>query len=554
MIKKIITLILLFTGVLFSDDYYIGTASAKYDGDEYQTKINARLRALNDVIMQIYSSVNANSHLLEQTKSGKINNIYRESVNSSSKAIVREWEEIDSWWVGDFYWVKLRVKKSNVISMVDEPVKKRIVSIIDTVKEKVIKKQIKIEKKPIEAQWQYKKKQTRMKPHYPVQHTTIMQPLKGNQLERVYDKNDLNSGFFMLRRKFSANEYFFYKGAKKKNAKNRLSVFLIPKGKSLYDFMDIKFYTTIPTSHKSDITDVYYDKSAIYAENTTSLYFHDDKKGWNFINKLDHNQSMLTIDSSPRGAQLFINNKYVGLTPYNVGKISDPYVMIRLKKSGFYIQDYFLSLSSGKPMDKKIILNAMPLPIHGIYLDPETHMVDDDQSLSSLDSALIALRESVEIVKVKIKIRGNSNELTKKLQKNRNLLMLVENYHKDIKNRMYSQYFMTNALNLDNYDKADQCYVLNTEITRQNYKTRLREDKDRYSKIGLDRRMFLNGRLHVPINEKDEFERNIKQTYYKLSYKKIKMENKTQYQIKRFSILYRKKEYVFLGKCRVEQN
>lgn len=346
---------------------------------------------------------------------------------------------------------------------------------------------------------------------------TIYEPPQNNvitNLAQITDTTMLRRSNFFIRRKIKHNVYALFDGVRQSSTK--LSAFLLPDNKKPLHFIKTKFYSKNGDDPNNDISEIYFDQNFIYAENIVTLYYVDEKNNWQSIRMMESPLANLTVLSQPSNAQVFINGKYVGQTPYYLGKPTTSYAIICVKKQGYYLSEYFTSLSEGSAVTKKFILRPMPEIRYGTFLNPDYYYGEDKGSWENLLSMIEMVDKQISILN-----ENKSYNLAERLKKLYILKRRLEQYKHSLENRLYSQYHHVEI-------KIPESLVLNTQL-----------------KNGL----ILKGKFLIPNGKAREVVLNKEQCYFRLAYKR----QGKQYKILALYLLYRTDEYLFEGVCGFEK-
>lgn len=92
------------------DNYYIGIGVAETNSKNYIEV--ATQNALNNLINEIITIVKSESELHKEEKETSFSEKYKLDISTSSKAIIKDYETVDTYNRKGYYWVYLRVSKS----------------------------------------------------------------------------------------------------------------------------------------------------------------------------------------------------------------------------------------------------------------------------------------------------------------------------------------------------------------------------------------------------------------------------------------------------------
>lgn len=321
---------------------------------------------------------------------------------------------------------------------------------------------------------------------------------------QIADTTTLRNSKFFLRKKFG-NKYCLFDGIRQSGSK--LSVFKLPDGKKPLHFARVKFYRKEDDNLNNDIEEVYFDDNYIYVENIIRICYINENGILDYINMISNAYSPITVLSEPEGAQVFINNEYVGETPYYLSSSKEPYIVIRVRKKGYYVLEYFASLLSNEGITKKFVLMKMPKVYYGsVYLEPNSYYAEDSSSLNNLNEMISKVDNDIKML-----AEGNIHDLSNNFQ---NLYMtkrFLNQYKTELDNRIYRQYFSAYNLNIEK---------------------------------GVHDVLLLRGKFDIPINEIENVKLNLDECYLKMEYKR----EGNHYRYVALSLLYGKREYLFNGK------
>jgi hypothetical protein len=575
----------------YSDLYFIGRGSALKSYDIDKSNKEARLRALNDLTLQIQSEVTAKNTLQ--------NNTYIENVEIRSNVILKKWRETKVWEKDGYIWSEVILNKDDYYSSIDEYIKEinneidynlnmskngtitnrlefyikalnlsqnfdnerfnnikfSIQNFIDNIK--IVPKSKNCNTTYIDAkvfvdnmldsslniEWfiqnnkvvgslklddikltllkygvlfsnvvinpsnnvipndyeSFVMPKIRIDTIYNISNKIIVEPVQ------IVDTISLRNSKFFVRKRYG-NDYSLFSGIRANNSK--LSVFTMSEDIKPLNFIKTKFYRNTNGNFNNDIEEIYFDDNNVYAENVIKIYYINDNK-WDSISMVENFTSQLTVVSEPIGAQVFINNEYVGVTPYYMSKSEKPYAIIKIKMNGYYISEYFTSLLLKNGITKKFILKKMPELKYGVFIDPDSYYAEDVNSVKNLNTMLKSISTRIgELKKIKNFIGDDLFDLyhiQKKLLK----------YEEELENRVYCQYISVNN---------------NLNLTKS---------KNIIGNLSID------GSFDIPTKDFQNININVNQCFIKLEYKKY---NEEFYRYGGIYLVYLNHEYLFNGK------
>jgi hypothetical protein len=326
---------------------------------------------------------------------------------------------------------------------------------------------------------------------------------------QIADTLSLRNSKFFVRKNYN-NEYCLFDGIRQSNSK--LSMFILPENTKPLNFIKIKFYKNINCNLNDDIQEVYFDDNYIYVDNLARIYYIDSIGEWKYMDMIKNSLSQLTVISEPIGAQVFINDKYVGLTPYYLSSSIEPYAIISIRMNGFYISEYFTSLLGGNSITKKFILKKMPELKYGTYIEQNSYYAEDNGSSNNLNDMINMISNRMSLLEKQYKYMNDEKyELY-------SIFKYLNEYRNRLNNRIYCQYF---------------------SIDKKIKLSRVNQIKEIIGNLAIE------GNFDIPIHEFENISLNIDQCFLKLEYRKERGE---YYKYVGLSLLYRTSEYRFNGK------
>lgn len=581
------------------NSYFIGRGSSIKSYDIDKSYREAKLRALNDLILQIKANV--------KSENSVYNNQYFENIEVKSDVIVRRWKESKTWEKDGYIWSEVILNKNDYYESVEEykeDIKNKIRYNIDMTKYGTIRKRLEFYLRALELSEKFDKNlfniivkdaqdfidNIRVIPkidcfnlscisseiyigdnidsslfiewhikddkfsgsfiidnlkvklfNYGIVFSNIIVEKidstlsinNGNResyltpkirIDTIYHMKDnkiicnniqiadtltLRNSKFFIRKRINGN-YALFNGIRQSNSK--LSLFILPKDKKPLDFIKIKFYKEVSNDLNNDIEEIYFDDNYIYVDNIIKIYYINNNGEWEFMDMVKNSLSQLTVLSEPNRAQVFINNRYVGETPYYLSDPLEPYAVITIKKNGFYSLEYFTSLFNNSAITKKFVLRKMPELKYGTYIDQNVYYAEDKSSADNLDSMINFISEKVKLLESKYRYMSND------IYELYDISRFLNRYREDLKKRIYCQYIPINKK-----------IVLN----------RTNQIKDTLCGLKLD------GYFDIVPYEIEDINLNIEQCFLKLEYRK---ESGECYKYFALSLLYGTKEYRFNGK------
>ncbi len=414
---------------------------------------------------------------------------------------------------------------------------------------------------------------------FPVAGSPVIKPYSGNTLNQIHEMPILEQDQLLLRRRFSPKEYGLYIGKKDISTFKTLSVFEPASGMTVDMFIQRKLYLQETENPNMDIANVYFDNDYIYVENVAKLYYFE--KEWNVLTMAQQKGSQLTVTSHPESSFVFIDGVKRGITPVTIEKVSKPFFMLTLKKRGYYIQDFFISMEDKKEMLKRFILSPMPSHVEGTYIDPDTYFSESKESVEALDAQIKKLEKRIRDQKVEnadsinqfeksyppfkeqgefektvdflqrkdVYQRKKANEKIElvsrgspKVIKFEESLLRLTNYRTQIENRLYNRYFPADIIMLSRYEPDLGYFPVDIKIDRGGHS------------------FTFTGILEMPISKAPDLKDNLTQSLLKLTYRNRILKQggdlekmKILYEYTKFSLLFKGGEYTLEGKCNFQK-
>lgn len=187
--------------------------------------------------------------------------------------------------------------------------------------------------------------------------------------------DSLSEQGFLLRRKFGRREYSLFPGTMRVGAYQTLFAFRLDSLPWLAR-LKTKFYSIARAQWFQDLDDLYFSGDLILATQPL-LHWHDGEK-WHELKSLPRKPVRLNVTSSPSSADIYLDGRWVGKTPYVKLGLTQPYVMIRVEEKGHYRREEPVNLSIQSeilvhwPLHPLLPADALPpgdsLPLAGFML------------------------------------------------------------------------------------------------------------------------------------------------------------------------------------------
>jgi hypothetical protein len=174
----------------------------------------------------------------------------------------------------------------------------------------------------------------------------IIIPFEGTTLKQLSTVPALEFGQVLLRRKFGASEYGLYIGKMNEKAYSQLSAFRPPQSMNINNILNLKFYQQETRNNDLDIQNLYFDNDFIYAENTAKLFYRDT--GWQSISMLESKPWLLQVNTVPSGADIYLDGKLCGRTPFSSNALFAPTVLLKISKDNYYSIDALVESKAGQ--------------------------------------------------------------------------------------------------------------------------------------------------------------------------------------------------------------
>lgn len=387
----------------------------------------------------------------------------------------------------------------------------------------------------------------------------------------------MNNDELILRRRFSATDYGLYRGKKNTKGFKRLCAFNPPPDMTTALLVHKKLYFKISDNANMDIADIYFDNECIYAENTVTLYYHD--QSWHSVTMQKPYPSTLVIQTNPPQATVSIDGVIRGKTPLELSDLLSPYVILQVKKEHYYQRDLFVSLEGYPQRIVTINLHKMITPVQGVYISPDTYTAETPCSIRELYEQIERLQEKLRMEQEQNRMKIaqfeqqypelpaqgefektadylQKKELHEKRKQRGTMAILVNSaprintiekalekllaYRVMLENRLYHCYFATQTIPLHRYEPDAEYFPLSFHIDDQGHTFQF------------------NGTVRVPIYYAPMFKQSFDSARLRITYRNriFKQENaaaKILYEYIQLAIILKGKEYIMEGNCRFPQ-
>ncbi|MFC1585192.1 formylglycine-generating enzyme family protein [Fibrobacterota bacterium] len=217
--------------------------------------------------------------------------------------------------------------------------------------------------------------------------------LSGKVLKSV-NISEPEIGKFYLRRKTQENEYELFEGTMKEGAYEKLYAFEIP-GTRFKDRISFKYYDKPKVPWHKDLYDIYFDEFLIYVPHRAKLFYMIDGIPRR-INALKEKPFLLTVFTRPPEARILVNGSYQGLSPMNISGITSLGLLLNAQKDGYYEEDAFLDLQSGKPLIKTFNLTKKFSSESPELVDLDTYLAENTANHKELNSRISLLKKELK--------------------------------------------------------------------------------------------------------------------------------------------------------------
>lgn len=411
---------------------------------------------------------------------------------------------------------------------------------------------------------------------FPVSGSSIIKPYTGNNLTQIREMPILESDGLLLRRRFSPGEYGLYIGKKDIATFENLSVFEPASGMTADMFIQRKLYLQETENPNMDIANVFFDNEHIFVENAAKLFFFE--KEWQVLTLAKQMGNRLTVISYPESASVFIDGIKRGITPVTIKNLSTPFFMMSIKKREYYILDFFISMENRIELSKEFVLSPLPDAVKGTYIDPDTYISENKESVEALDAQIKELEKRIRFQKKEnadsidqfeknyppfqeqgefektadflkrkdVYQRKKANDKVELVSRGspkvielEESLMRLTTYWTQMENRLYHRYFPTDVIQLSRYEPDLGYFPVDIKINARGHS------------------FTFAGILEIPISKAPDLKNNLSQGLLKLTYRNRILRQggdldtiKIFYEYTKFSLLFKGGEYTLEGKCK----
>ncbi len=409
----------------------------------------------------------------------------------------------------------------------------------------------------------------------PASGNTVIEPHVADTLVQIEEMPELIPSDIVLRRRFGPQEYALYLGKRHKDAHTSLSAFMPPRGYTVKDFVYKKLYVRETDNPNMDMTNVYFDNEMIYVENAAKIFYRDN--GWHMIPLLERMHTTLYVTSVPESALVTVDGVEYGTTPVTLRNLRSSFVVVAVRKEGYYQAESFVNLEESDAVTKKFVLPAMISSTEGTYLNPYSYTFEYTASVEELDIQIERLKRKIawqkskneeEIVKYEeeyppfkpqgefektddflrrkelydeekksgrlaLKVKGDP-----KVHKLETELLKLTRYRAEIEHRLYHRYLSTSVVHLNRYEPDMEYFPVDIRVNEAGHN------------------FVFTGVVEIPLAVARGFKENLHLGRLKLTYRnrifkqgELGTETRILYEYTRLSILFRGSEYTLEGKC-----
>ena len=377
----------------------------------------------------------------------------------------------------------------------------------------------------------------------------IIIPFEGAVLSQVNEAVLLKDSEVLMRRRFSTTQYGLFTGKIDTRAYPKISVFRQPAGMGILSAITFKYYSKEVNNPDLDLPNVYFDNEFVYVENAARLFYFDST--WRKLDMIADRPSLLSINSEPQGADVYVDGILKGVTPWQSGPLFTSSVVVKARKDGYYIQESFVNLQGGDAASKNFSLSKKVMFADGSEVDPQAFTAENTESVEELElrigelknvivekkqkmkQALIDFESSYPVLQPKDEFEKTpdfnsrsaryevckdsaltdvKNEWQNRIASVDQAAVKVEQYKSTIESRIYSKTFSTDSLVLKFYDSDKETFPVSFNVTDGMFDFKL------------------TGTLSIPVEAARELKQRINDGVLVVSYrnKTIKVQTKGQ--------------------------
>ncbi len=409
----------------------------------------------------------------------------------------------------------------------------------------------------------------------PASSNAVVEPLSNDTLTTLQKPRQRNPGEIILRRRFESDVYALYLGKRTKDSYNTLSVFKPPQPFGIDNFIGRKLYLQQTDNPNMDIANVYFDNECIYVENAAKIFFFED--GWNKIPMTEPGTRALNVLSYPESATVIIDGIERGRTPLHLSAMASAYIIVKVRKEGYYCTESFVNLHSEQETTRNFVLQEMIPSTEGSYCDPNAMTAENPEGLAELEEQIETLKKSLDQQKEKsrdalerfetefpeflpqgefektgdflqrkelylqkknsgkIAIMAKSSPRVYRIEED---LLKLTRYRSEIENRLYFRFLPANLIRISRYEPDLEFFPVDMRVNESGHN------------------FIFSGVLQMPLATAPLFKQEIDKAVLKLAYRNTIFKQDVQqirpkilYGYVKMSLLFKGGEYTLEGKC-----